>query len=43
MAFDVRVGLYDDPPNKETVKMIHATLDAFTHMGKLNRGWEGPL
>ena len=43
MAFDVRVGLYDDPPNKETVKIIQTTLEAFTHLGKLNRGWEGLL
>ena len=40
MAFDVRVGLYDDPPNKDTVKMVQATLDAFALMGKLGRGWE---
>ena len=40
MAFDLTVRLYDDPPNKETVKMIKATLDVFTHMGKLSRGWE---
>lgn len=41
MAFDVRVGLYDDPPNKETVKMIKSTFDTFLYMGKLNRGLEG--
>ena len=40
MAFDVRVGLYDDPPNKDTVKMIQATVDGFALMGKLGRGWE---
>ena len=40
MAFDVRVGLYDDPPNKDTIKMVQATLDAFALMGKLGRGWE---
>lgn len=40
LAFDVRVGLYDDPPNKETVKMIKSSSDAFSLMGKLNRGWE---
>ena len=40
MAFDVRVGLYDDPPNKDTVKMVQATLDAFALMGKMGRGWE---
>ena len=40
MAFDVRVGLYDDPPDKDTVKMVQATLDGFALMGKLGRGWE---
>ena len=40
MAFDERVGLYDDPPNKESVKMINATVDMFKHLGKLSRGWE---
>ena len=40
MAFDVRVGLYDDPPNKDTVKMVQATVDGFALMGKLGRGWE---
>lgn len=43
MAFDLRVGLYDDPPNKDTVKMVEATLDVFTLAGKLNRGWESLL
>ncbi|XP_078380883.1 cytochrome P450 10-like isoform X2 [Oculina patagonica] len=41
MAFDERVGLYDDPPNEETVKMVKATFDAFKYMGKLSRGLEG--
>ena len=40
MAFDVRVGLYDDPPNKDTVKMVQSTMDSFALMGKLSRGWE---
>ena len=40
MAFDVRVGLYDDPPNKDTVKMVQSTMDAFALVGKLSRGWE---
>ena len=40
LAFDVRVGMYDDPPNKETVKMIKSSSDAFSLMGKLNKGWE---
>ncbi|KAL9965312.1 hypothetical protein ACROYT_G029093 [Oculina patagonica] len=43
MAFDVRVGLYDDPPKKETVKMVKATLDVFKYAGKLSRGLEGLL
>ena len=40
MAFDVRVGLYDDPPNKDTFKMVQATVDAFALQGKMSRGWE---
>lgn len=40
MAFDIRVGLYDDPPNKETVKMIKANSERVKLVGKLNRGWE---
>ncbi|KAL9965314.1 hypothetical protein ACROYT_G029095 [Oculina patagonica] len=43
VAFDERVGLYDDPPNEETVKMIKATFDGFKFMGKLSWGWEGLL
>ena len=43
MAFDERVGLYDDPPNQEIVKMIKATFDGFKYMGILNRGLEGLL
>lgn len=43
MAFDTRVGLYDDPPNKETVRMIEATKEAFKYLGKLSAGWEGLL
>ena len=43
MAFDVRVGLYDDPPSNETkkmLKMIRAILDGFALLGNLNSGWE---
>ena len=40
LAFDVRVGLYDDPPNKETVKMVKATFEAFSYVGKLSSGLE---
>jgi len=40
MAFDVRIGLYDDPPNKDTVKMIEATKESFRLMGVLSRGLE---
>ena len=36
MAFDVRVGLYDDPP---TVKFVQATVDALALQGKLSKGW----
>ena len=43
MAFDVRIGLYDDPPNKETVKMIDATKETFRLMGVLSRGLESVL
>ncbi|PFX18324.1 cytochrome P450 27C1-like [Stylophora pistillata] len=46
MAFDVRVGLYDEPPSKETekmLKMIRAVFDGFALLGKLNRGWEALL
>ena len=43
MAFDTRVGLYDDPPNKEIVKMIEATKETFKCLGKLSRGLEGLL
>ena len=39
MAFDVRVGLYDDPPDKDTVKFVQATVDALALQGKLSRGW----
>ena len=43
MAFDTRVGLYDDPPNMETVKMIEATKETFKCLGKLSGGLEGLL
>ena len=43
MAFDTRVGLYDDPPNMETVKMIEATKETFKYLGKLSGGLEGLL
>ena len=39
MAFDVRVGLYDDPPDKDTDKFVQATVDALALQGKLSRGW----
>ena len=40
MAFDVRIGLYDDPPNKETVKLIEVTKESLRLMGVLSRGLE---
>lgn len=43
MVFDVRIGLYDDPPNKETVKMIEATKETFRLLGVLCRGLENVL
>ena len=41
MALDERVGLYDEPPKKETVKMLKATLDTFVYIRKLSEGLEG--
>ena len=43
MAFDVRVGLYDDPPRKDTVKMIEASKELFRLLGKLSSGLESLL
>ena len=43
MAFDVRIGLYDDPPNKETVKLIEVTKESFRLLGVLSRGLEHVL
>jgi len=43
MVFDARVGLYDDPQNKDAVDMIHATLETFACWGKLVTGWESVL
>ena len=43
MAFDIRVGLYEDPPNQDIVKVIQATFDGFKYLGYLNRGWESRL
>ena len=38
MAFDTRVGLYDDPPNMETVKMIEATKETFKYLESCQEG-----
>jgi len=43
MAFASRAGLYDDPPNKEMVKMIEATKETFKCLEKLSKGLEGLL
>ncbi|KAL9965305.1 hypothetical protein ACROYT_G029084 [Oculina patagonica] len=43
MAFDERVGLYDEPPNKETVKIIKANFERMRLAGKLSSGLEGLL
>jgi len=43
MAFDLRVGLYEDPPNQDIIKVIQATFDGFKYLGYLNRGWESQL
>lgn len=43
MTLDVRIGLYDDPPNKETVKMLKETNKFFMFMERLGGIWEGFL
>ena len=40
VVFDLRVGLFNDPPNDETVQMVKAINESFTLMGKLNGGFE---
>lgn len=43
IAFDTRVGLYDDPPNMEIIKMIEATKETLKYLEKLSAGLEGLL
>jgi len=43
MVFDKRIELYDDPPNKDAMEMIHATMETFASWGKLLVGWESLL
>ena len=40
VVFDLRVGLFDDPPNSDTAEMVKAINESFTLMGKLNGGAE---
>ena len=43
MVFDTRVGLYNDPPNKDAMEIIRATVETFACWGKLLSGWESLL
>ncbi len=43
VTLDLRIGLYDDPPNKETVKMVKETEKFFMFMERLGGIWEGLL
>ena len=43
IVFDTRIGLYDDPPNKDEMEMIHATMETFGSWGKPLVGWESLL
>ena len=43
MTLDVRIGLYDDPPNKETLKMLEETFNFFPFMERFSGLWEGLL
>ena len=43
MAFDLRVGLYEDPPNPDIIKVIQATSDGFKYLAYLEKGWESQL
>lgn len=43
VTLDVRIGLYDDPPNKETFKMLEETCKFFPFMERLGGLWEGLL
>lgn len=40
VVFDLRVGLFNDPPNRETAEMVKAINESFVLMGKLNGGLE---
>ena len=43
MTLDVRIGLYDDPPNKETLKMLEETCKFFPFMERFGGLWESLL
>lgn len=43
VTLDVRIGLYDDPPNKETVKMLEETCKFFPFLERFGRLWESLL
>ena len=43
VTLDVRIGLYDDPPNKETVKMLEETCKFFPFLGRFGGLWESLL
>ena len=43
MTLDVRIGLYDDPPNKETLKMLEETCKFFPFLERFGGLWEGLL
>ena len=43
VTLDVRIGLYDDPPNKETLEMLEETCKFFPFLERFGRLWEGLL
>ena len=43
VTLDVRIGLYDDPPDKETLKMLEETCKFFPFLERFGGLWEGLL
>lgn len=43
VTLDVRIGLYDDPPNNETVKMLEETCKFFQFLERFGGLWESLL
>ena len=43
VTLDVRIGLYDDPPNKETLEMLEETCKFFPFLERFGGLWEGLL